>query len=256
MALAALHPLPPLDPVEVVNEAGGSRVVFVCEHASAAIPDEFGDLGLPAEARLAHIAWDPGALAVATALSERFDAPLVAGRISRLVYDVNRPPEAPSAIPERSEVYAVPGNRDLPGAARADRVARVYRPFHARLAAVLEARPDAPVVTIHTFTPVYFGEPREWEVGVIHDADSRLAESLLAALRSAGVAKAGLNVPYSAADGVTHTLALHATPHGRTNAMVEIRNDLVGDAAGVAHWAARLGDALAAALAAVEGERR
>ena len=38
---------------------------------------------------------------------------------------------------------------------------------------------------------------------------------------------AELNAPYSAADDVTHTLRLHATPYGLPNAMLEIRNDLI-----------------------------
>ncbi len=255
MADATLH-RPPIDPVEVVNADGGGRVVFVCEHAANAIPVEFGDLGLSADARVAHIAWDPGALKVAEALAARFDAPLVAGRVSRLVYDCNRPPEAPSAIPEESEVFSVPGNRGLSAAAREDRIARVYRPFHARLAAVLDARPAAALVTVHSFTAVYFGVSRPWDVGLIHDGDPRLAEALFAALAPAGIANAALNVPYSVADGVTHTLAVHALPRGLLNAMVEIRNDLIADAAGVARWAASLGDALAAALPVAAGSVR
>lgn len=256
MAAAVLHRPPPLDAVEVVNADGGGRMVFVCEHASRAIPPEFGDLGLSAEARVAHVAWDPGALEVAAALSERFDAPLVAGRVSRLVYDCNRPPEAPSAIPEESEVFAIPGNRGLSAAAREDRIARVYRPFHECLAAVLDTHPAVPMVTIHSFTAVYHGVSRPWDVGIIHDSDPRLAEALLAALAHAGITNAALNVPYSVADGVTHTLAVHALPRGLLNAMVEIRNDLIADAAGVARWAASLGDALAAALPVAAGSVR
>ena len=36
-----------------------------------------------------------------------------------------------------------------------------------------------------------------------------------------------LNQPYSAKDGVTHTLAKHATARGLSNVMIEIRNDLL-----------------------------
>ena len=42
--------------------------------------------------------------------------------------------------------------------------------------------------------------------------------------------KTGLNEPYSAADDVTHTLRLHATPYGLPNAMLEVRNDLIATA--------------------------
>ena len=83
---------------------GPARALVVCEHASNRIPEVLGDLGLDqAAARESHIAWDPGALGVATALAARISAPLVHGSISRLVYDCNRPPDAASAIPETSE---------------------------------------------------------------------------------------------------------------------------------------------------------
>lgn len=60
-----------------------------------------------------HIAWDIGALALAEELSRRLDAPLLAAGYSRLLIDLNRPLEAPDSIPPHSEVYPVPGNREL-----------------------------------------------------------------------------------------------------------------------------------------------
>ena len=42
---------------------------------------------------------------------------------------------------------------------------------------------------------------------------------------------ADLNEPYSAADDVTHTLRVMATPYGLPNAMLEVRNDLIATAA-------------------------
>ena len=60
-----------------------------------------------------HIAWDIGAEKVARLLSRLIDAPLLLQRYSRLAYDCNRPPESPDAIPEVSELTAIPGNRKL-----------------------------------------------------------------------------------------------------------------------------------------------
>ena len=62
------------DCVSVANAGGSSSVVLVCEHASCAIPDSFGGLGLSADDRKSHAAWDPGALGVAQSLSRRLDA--------------------------------------------------------------------------------------------------------------------------------------------------------------------------------------
>jgi predicted N-formylglutamate amidohydrolase len=215
----------------------------------------WGDLGLDAAARSEHIAWDPGALMLARGLSARLDAALVHAPLSRLIYDCNRPPDAPSAMAERSERWEIPGNRGLGAAARAARTAAVYLPFHDRLRALVAdrlARGRVPaLVTIHSFTPVFHGRPRAVEFGVIHDADDRLARAILDGVRAATGLAAALNEPYSAADGVTHTLRLHAVPYGLPHAMLEIRNDLIATEPAAAAMAARLAPVLAGALAAI-----
>lgn len=239
---------------EVLNPGGQGAIVLVCEHASSRIPRALGDMGLTPEARLSHIAWDPGALPVALHLSAAFDAALVAARFSRLVYDCNRPPERADAMPERSEVYDIPGNRDLSASERARRVREIAEPFREALAGVIDDRLAAgrPVVlvTIHSFTPVWFGQPRAVELGILHDADSRLADAMLArAATETGLATAR-NEPYGPDSGVTHTLKAHALTRGLPNVMIEVRNDLIADAAGQARVAGGLARALGAALAA------
>ena len=214
--------------VEIVNPDGPSPVLLVCEHASAAIPDEFDGLGLTATDRLSHAVWDPGAQAVAAHLSKLLDARLVSSRVSRLVYDANRPPDAFDAIPARSERIEVPGNRALSDADRAARTARFYEPFRAALAAEVARRPDPVIFTVHSFTPVYEGVPRAVEIGVLHDEDSRLADALLASADRLGW-QVARNEPYGPQHGVTHTLKVHALPHGHRNAMLEMRNDLIAD---------------------------
>ncbi|TYO90463.1 N-formylglutamate amidohydrolase [Oceanicella actignis] len=232
----------------VRNADGLGPVVLACEHASPRIPPEFGDMGLAPEARLSHAAWDPGALAVAEEMSRILDAPLVAGQVSRLIYDCNRPPEAPGAMPAQVERFRIPGNENLTPEARADRTRRIYEPFRDALGAMLDARAPAALVTVHSFTPVWMGRPRDVRLGVLHDEDARLADALLAALDAAG-APAARNRPYGPQDGVTHTLRAHALPRGLANVMIEIRNDLIADAQSQRAMAELLSDALRDALA-------
>lgn len=233
---------------DVVNAGGGAEIVFVCEHAAKAIPAALSSLGLSDAARTSHVAWDPGALTVALDLSKAFDAPLVAARFSRLVYDCNRAPEAPDAVPERSESYDIPGNKGLDAAARAGRMEEFYAPFQKALAQLIDAkvaRGEQPaVVSVHSFTPTYFGTPREVELGILHDADTRLADALLAQAPVLTGLRTQRNAPYGPADGVTHTLKTHALPRGLPNAMLEIRNDLIGDDAACQRVAAALADLL------------
>lgn len=244
------------DVVEIANGAAPGPALLICEHASNRIPDRWGDLGLSPEGRLAHIAWDPGARGLALGLAERLNAPLVAGRVSRLVYDVNRPPDAPGAMAERSEVWDIPGNRGLSAAERLERTQAVYMPFHAavaeRVAAALATGVRPVPVTVHSFTPVWFGQPRAVELGIIHDADPRLAEAVLAAARRLTGLRCALGEPYSAADGVTHVLRRHATPFGLPHVMLEVRNDLLASPADEARMAGLLAPVLAEAMAAVQ----
>lgn len=214
---------------ELINPGGQGDVVLVCEHASAFIPARLNGLGLSDIGKTAHIAWDPGALDVAMILSNLLDAPLVASRVSRLVYDCNRPPQSDEAIREQSELFDVPGNRNLSDADRKARVREVYDPFRTLLARVLADRAaQKPVlVTIHSFTPTYFGTPRTVELGLLHDRDDRLARAMYDVAAEFSGLKVCLNEPYGPQDGVTHTLVEHALGAGLLNVMVEIRNDLV-----------------------------
>ncbi|MGQ3076521.1 MULTISPECIES: N-formylglutamate amidohydrolase [Rhizobium/Agrobacterium group] len=239
------------DAVALENAMGASGVVVVCEHASSVLPKSAGDLGLSPEALSSHIAWDPGALAIARRVSQALDAVLVHQRFSRLIYDCNRPPESPAAMPEKSEIFEIPGNHALSVAERYARTAALYIPFHDRISAEisrLEAEGRKPVVvTMHTFTPVYFGKPREVEIGILHDTDSRLADAMLEAAQG-GPYRVERNSPYGPEDGVTHTLRLHAIPQGFANVMIEVRNDLVRDAAGVEAISTYLADLISGAL--------
>ena len=241
--------------VEVTNPSGAGQFLVVCEHASRFIPAEFGDLGLDDAALNSHIAWDPGALAVAEAMSSLLDAPLVVQRVSRLLYDCNRPPEAETAVPAVSEATRVPGNAGLSAADRQARAARFYAPFRDTLAACIGRRVEngrAPVIiTVHSFTPVYMGARRETELGILHDTDARFADALLEATKAGTALVIHRNQPYGPQDGVTHTLVEHAVSRGLLNVMLEIRNDLIGDSASQAAMARWLSRCLAEALAAL-----
>ncbi|WP_376742063.1 N-formylglutamate amidohydrolase [Pseudorhizobium tarimense] len=221
--------------VAVDNPDAAGDVLLVCEHASRRLPQRYGTLGLSEEALSSHIAWDPGALAVAQLMARQLDATLIYQRFSRLIYDCNRPPESPAAIRDVSEIFRVPGNENLNNAERSLRTSSLYLPFQGRIREEIAVRRahsrETVLVTIHSFTPVYFGRKREVEIGILHDRDSRLADAMLAAA-SRHLYRVERNEPYGPADGVTHTLELHALPAGLLNVMIEIRNDLIADEAG------------------------
>jgi predicted N-formylglutamate amidohydrolase len=215
------------DLVHVQNPQGQSRVVIVCEHASCYIPDAYNNLGLADDALQSHAAWDPGALGVARGMSAQLDAILVASGVSRLIYDCNRPPTSVDAMPVQSETIKVPGNVDLSTDQRLDRTNRYYEPFRIQLSKQISSTPNAVIVTVHSFTPLYHGQARAVEIGILHDTDTRLADTMLRLAPSHTNANVQRNAPYGPEHGVTHTLKEHAIKAGLFNVMIEIRNDLI-----------------------------
>ncbi|KPQ07433.1 MAG: putative N-formylglutamate amidohydrolase [Rhodobacteraceae bacterium HLUCCA12] len=244
------------------DDAGGgpAGLVLICEHASNTLPDDRpdlgGDLGLDVAARQAHVAWDIGALGLSRALARRLAGAcggvvLVHAPLSRLVFDLNRAPDHPGAMSERSEAFDIPGNRGLNAAQRLARTRALYLPFHETLRAeiaALVARGRRPaLIAVHSFTPVFHGAPRAVEFGVIHDDDTTLTDAVMDAAPGCGLATR-LNEPYSAEGEVTHTIRLHATPLRLQNTMLEIRNDLIATPSGQDAVADRIAPVLQQAL--------
>ncbi len=235
--------------VHVTNRSGRGIYVLTCDHASNHVPPEFEGLGLPGAELERHIAWDPGALAVARQMAEALDAPLIETCISRLVLDCNRPLDAPDLVPPVSELTAIPGNEGLSQEERQARIERCWQPFHQAIESVIEERlargQETRLVSVHSFNPVYKGENRPWEIGIVHDDDLRLAAPLIAALRAVPGLTVGDNQPYSPADRVYFTLEAHARGRDLPCAMIEIRNDQLADEAGQRKWAELLSTLLA-----------
>lgn len=237
------------DAASVVNEAGKGPFVLACDHASNRVPAGYGTFGLPVGDLQRHIAWDPGALAVADAMAAALDAPLVASTVTRLLIDCNRPLDAPDLIWEVSEDTRIPGNLGLSDTERHRRIDIAWRPFHDAIDSQIETRLAAGLavglVTVHSYTPVWKGVARPWHVGIIHDEDERLSAPLLAGLRAEKGLVVGDNEPYAPKDRVYFTLERHARSRGLTCVMIEIRNDLIADAGGQREWAERLSGILA-----------
>jgi predicted N-formylglutamate amidohydrolase len=117
------------EPVVVENPDGVGPIAIVCDHASNRIPAEYASFGFEEDALQTHIAWDPGALAVARLLAADLDAPLVWPDVSRLVIDCNRAADVPSLIVTESEGRKVEANRGLSDEERkrrADRLGKIF----------------------------------------------------------------------------------------------------------------------------------
>jgi predicted N-formylglutamate amidohydrolase len=237
----------------VLNPGAASPFLLLGDHAGREIPHALGDLGLSAAERRRHIAWDIGVAGLGQHLSQALRATFIRQRFSRLVIDCNRDPARPDAIPEASDGTQVPGNRGLAAAQRRARIVEVAQPYHAAIAAELDARAalgrPTTLVSLHSFTPHMGGFDRPWRFGVLHAEDSAFSRAVLAHLRAqVGAGLVGDNAPYSM-DEVDFTIPHHARSRGLDYLELEVRQDLLARAVGQQRIALRLAALLPQALA-------
>jgi predicted N-formylglutamate amidohydrolase len=236
-------------PWSALRAGAASPLVLIGDHSGRAIPRRLAGLGLPAAALDRHIACDIGIASLGAALSQALRATFIAQRYARLVIDCNRDPARADSICEVSDGVAIPGNRSLDPAARAQRIAEVFEPYHQAIGAELEgrlARGERPrLLSLHSFTPVMDSQPRPWRFGVLHLGGSAFSDAMLSRLRAAlGEALVGDNQPYSM-DGTDYTVPHHAIARGLDYLELEVRQDTIADPAGVAETAALLAPLLA-----------
>ena len=226
-------------PFHVIGADRPGRWLVTCDHATNRVPPEVEPLGLPEADMARHIAYDIGALGVATALGEALGCPVAHTDFSRLVIDPNRGEDDPTLLMRLYDGTVIPGNRDADEAEIRRRLDLFHRPYHAALER-LSAREGIVLVAVHSFTRrLNSRPPRPWHVGILSDHDRRLVAPLLERLRGEVDLVVGDNEPYSGrlpGDSIDR----HALRHGRPNALIEVRHDLIETEEGQRAWGRRL----------------
>lgn len=244
------------EPFSLVNDGAVGPVVLLCDHASNALPAEYGTLGLPPSDLERHIGWDVGAADVTRRLADLLQAPAVLSGFSRLLIDPNRAADDPTLVMKLSDGAIIPGNRHVSPEEVARRRATYWEPYHGAVTSAVDrvmATGLAPlVVSIHSFTPVWRGHPRPWHSGVLWDKDARLPHALLSALRQEPGMVVGDNEPYKG-QLRGDTMYRHGTQRGLPHSIIEIRQDLIDTHAGAQEWAERLARILRDILTASPG---
>lgn len=239
-------------PAQLFNAGGRSPFLVIGDHAGNAIPTILGSLGLEKADRERHIAWDIGVRGLGMALAQALDAAFIFQHYSRLVIDCNRDPSGYDAVLPVSDGTLVPGNAELSADQLGERVAAIHVPYHARIAAELarrraSARPTI-ILALHSFTPMLGGLPRPWDVGVLYDGgDTSFAMALRADLAARTDIVTGDNEPYRM-DATDYSIPRHAYAAALPYAEIEVRQDHLSGAAGIAAWSALLCSACKAAL--------
>lgn len=216
-------------------------LVVTCEHASRALPAHLRPLfdgaaealgGDPQDVLRSHRGFDPGAKRCAKALALAAGVQPILGTLSRLVVDLNRSVHHPKLFS--------PVTRALPKQTRQKLVQRYWLPHRERaLQAVSDALATAPVcrhLAMHSFTPIWQGEHRQVDIGLLYQPQSA-KERLLAAYLAQGLRqhlpglRVRMNAPYrGASDGLPTALRAKWPQAKYVGIEIEVNQALVHNA--------------------------
>jgi predicted N-formylglutamate amidohydrolase len=237
---------------DMFDEIGGdarSGMLLIADHASNRVPPGWR-LGVPPEVMEDHVALDIGVAPLARSLCDRLACPGIRGGVSRLVIDLNREEDAPGLIPQVSDGRTIPGNAALSPDERSARLA-LWAAYHDRVAEIIAENLPMLLISLHSFTPRLSSDetPRPWQIGILYNHDERASRLALGLLAARGVV-VGDNLPYSG-KVLNATMNRHGEANGIAYLGIEVRQDLIADAGGVAAWSellvpviARVRDAL------------
>lgn len=180
-------------------------ILLSCEHASQRVPARaraaFEQMDKVLES---HRGWDIGALSVARELSKRLKAPLSEGRWSRLLIELNRSEHHPKLFSEIT--------RNLPHAEKAYWIENYYRPYRSKVQEsvrqLMSKHGSVLHLSIHSFTPVFEGQERPMDLGLLYSTKRRpekeFCRQLADNLRRSSALRVRCNAPYRGdADGLT-----------------------------------------------------
>lgn len=219
---------------DILNGAG-CPVVLLCEHASNELPQRWGWPDEDSWIVDTHWAWDIGAKDLCVELNKSSGCSAILANFSRLLIDANRTLQSTTLVRSRADGRRIALNQGLSAADVLARIEGYWTPYHRAASALVASKADAVVIGVHSFTPEYEGEKRSLEIGVLFDQDEDFGVWACEQFQALGL-KVALNEPYSGLNGLMYSPQKHASKHARKTIELEIRQDLVGDAAWRREW--------------------
>lgn len=222
---------------EICGVPSEGGVLIVADHASNHLPDDI-DLGIAPQFMDDHIAYDPGTAPIARLMAENSGYLAILSATSRLVADLNRYPDEPSAIPLRSDGVEIPGNQ-IGDEEREARLQRFFHPYHDRIDSLIADLKPALVLSLHSFTPTLRTNPqlvRPWDIGILYNHHQTAPRFAIQFLEQEGMLNIGDQLPYSGKE-LNATMDRHCETIGQPYFGAELRQDLVMEAVGQRRFA-------------------
>lgn len=219
--------------VFIISTAGknsDTRVVVSCEHAGNRIPSSCRDIINPDEKILeTHRAYDIGALDLARCLAQHCGAQLYYSTVTRLLADLNRRPRSPALSSEFV--------RRLDAGRKKEILGRYYHPYRnavrKRMETAIRSCGSVLHLSIHTFTPVFDGQVRNVDIGILYDPERVLEKQFARQLRAViadllPAMRCRFNYPYrGTADGLATCLRKCFPQEHYRGIEIEINQNLV-----------------------------
>ena len=202
--------------------------LITCEHASNRLPAPWtwseNDLRL----KEMHWAWDLGAEAFSRELSTELGCTGIVTRFTRLLIDANRALDQENLFREVADGRSVELNTRLRESDKTHRIETYWRPYHEAIEGLMDQQPIDFLLSIHSFTPLYEGNPRSVEMGVLHDGScTELARYWHDRLETLSGMDVRLNEPYTGIGGYMYAASRHAERGNCATIEMEFRQDIL-----------------------------
>jgi len=212
-------------------ENPNNLIAITAEHASNALPEGY----TWSESDRAHFTdehwgWDKGSLEVALHLAKELKCVLVHSLYSRLLLDVNRDLPSETLFRVSGDGREIDLNRNLDEEEEEKRIQKYYQSYYRALREVsIKIKPQY-VFSVHSFTPLYEGNPRTLEVGILVNYSEELGQKVHDELKKRHH-KVAINEPYDGKEGLAALGAMlyGKVPITRQGIQFEFRNDLFND---------------------------
>jgi predicted N-formylglutamate amidohydrolase len=178
------------------------RLLITCEHAGNEVPENYKYIFKNADEVLkSHLGWDPGAAIIAASLGAGLEVPVFLHSTTRLLVEANRSLKKPQLFSQYSD--------QLEPSIKSFILDKYYHPYRnavtTSIAKSIESHFEVAHFSIHSFTPIWDGEVRSTDIGILYDPDrkpeAKIALQLQEKLkRLAPLLTIDMNEPYKGTD--------------------------------------------------------
>jgi len=206
-----------------------NSIVLTCEHASNQLPEGYS---WSENDRInfvdTHWSYDPGALDVAMFLAKELKCVLVYSLYSRLLCDVNRDVTADTLFRPIGDGNIIDLNKNLDYEEEQNRIIKYHHSYYSALREVSMKIDPLFIVSCHSFTNLYEGQPRSLEIGVLVSYSDELGQKVYEGIKKRN-SNVAINEPYDGKQGLAtlDALLFAKYPVRRQGVEFEFRNDLL-----------------------------